>query len=259
MPYYPILKAPFAKGWTTIANFPPNNWELKSSNKFVNVSWAIGGVWNTKNLGLLMAGKFVSFTDADLKKTVPEDAFPFLSLTSQNLPNSSSSLPYLTDKTSILPISRATIGLKTKSFRVSYQGEINQFPDPGSLLSFSPLIQMGDEIKNYLLFLNLESSAVLRVAEIEIFDSKTRELKYKTKVENNRLTVIPLDELLFEPNSLPIVICREMSGIPLFYSIALDGTFLSLEHTHPPASFVVHGRRWDVQKILKQKWLARLI
>jgi hypothetical protein len=259
LPYYPILKAPFAKGFTTLANFPPNNWEIKSSDKFVNVSWASGGVWNTKNLGLLGAGKFRSFTEGDLKKIVPEDAFPLLSLTSQNLPNKSSNLPSLTDKTSILPISRATIGLKTKNFHVSYQGEINQFPAPASLLSFCPLIQIGDEIKNYLLFLNLEKSAVLRFSEIEIFDSKTLELRYKTKVENNRLTVISLDGLSFNLNSLPLVVCREMSGIPLFYSTSLDGNFLSLEHTHPPASFVIHGRRLDAQKILKQKWLAKLL
>ena len=259
MPYYPVLQAPFAQGLTTLANFPPNNWELKSSDKFVNVSWAIEGSWNTKNLGLLAAGKFLSFTEGDLKKIIPEDAFPFLSLTSQNLPNRSSNLPSLTDKTSILPMSRATIGLKTKNSHVSYQGEINHFPAPASLLSFCPLIQIGDEIKNYLLFLNLESSAVLRFSEIEIFDSKTLELRYKTKVENNRLNVISLDGLSFNLNSLPLVVCREMSGIPLFYSTSLDGNFLSLEHTHPPASFVVHGRRWDAQKILKKKWLTRLL
>jgi len=56
---------------------------------------------------------------------------------------------------------------------------------------------------------------------------------------------------------LPLVVCLGMSGIPLYFSQSIDGRYLSLEHTHPPASTVVHGRRWDAQKILKQQWFSK--
>jgi hypothetical protein len=49
-----------------------------------------------------------------------------------------------------------------------------------------------------------------------------------------------------------------MAAIPLYFSSAMDGAYLSLEHTHPPASLVVHGRRWEAQKMLKNRWFAKV-
>ena len=254
MVYYPILKAPSSEGWTTLSNFPPNNWEtLRSQEKFVNVTWASDGFWHTINLGLLGSGKFKKFSYSDIASIVPESAFPFLSMSSIRLSELSEHLPDLSDPTTNLPIWRSTIGLSTSNASISYQGEINPFYFPGSLLTFCPFIQCIESAENYLLFLNLESSAVARTSELKFFDSRNNKLKSTVKVENNKLTVVPLNPLSFEPDDLPLIICPEMSGIPLFYSKTSDGRFLSLEHTHPPASFVVHGKRWDVQKILKQK------
>ena len=50
---------------------------------------------------------------------------------------------------------------------------------------------------------------------------------------------------------LPILISKDMSGIPLFLATSDTSNSMSLEHTHPPASYVVHGQRWAVQKYLK--------
>jgi len=52
-------------------------------------------------------------------------------------------------------------------------------------------------------------------------------------------------------------ICRGLAGIPLYFSRTVDGVYLSLEHTHPPGSMVVHGRRWDIQKMLKNFWFKK--
>jgi len=49
-----------------------------------------------------------------------------------------------------------------------------------------------------------------------------------------------------------------MSGIPLFLAISDSCTSMSLEHTHPPASFVIHGKRWEAQKYLKIRWSSLL-
>ena len=34
---------------------------------------------------------------------------------------------------------------------------------------------------------------------------------------------------------------------------------LSLEHTHPPASFAVHGERFKVQAEIKKQWFNALM
>ena len=45
-----------------------------------------------------------------------------------------------------------------------------------------------------------------------------------------------------------------MAGIPFGFGLNRTAPMLSLEHTHPPASFVVHGNRFETQKIIKTNW-----
>ena len=45
-----------------------------------------------------------------------------------------------------------------------------------------------------------------------------------------------------------------MAGIPFGFGISKDEKMLSLEHTHPPASFAVHGNRFAVQGQIKKQW-----
>ena len=45
-----------------------------------------------------------------------------------------------------------------------------------------------------------------------------------------------------------------MAGIPFGFGISNTNDMLSLEHTHPPASFVLHGERIKVQGELKKRW-----
>ena len=260
MSYYPILKAPFSKGWTSLANFPPNNWELKSNlSKFVNVTWAESGLWHTKNLTILEAESFLKVTYDDLVNIVPDNSFPFLSLSSELLPEKSKYLPDINDFNTKTPVWRATLGLSTDYSSVSYQGEIDKFHTQGSLLTFCPFIQAKDSVDNYLLFINLEASASHRTAQLEFFDAKNKIIKSKLSVKNNGLTVVSLNEISYKNDDLPVIICRGMSGIPVFYSKTSDGYFLSLEHTHPPASFVIHGKRWEAQKELKKNWFLKVI
>ena len=48
-----------------------------------------------------------------------------------------------------------------------------------------------------------------------------------------------------------------MAGIPLVLEFAKT-KMLSLEHTHPPASFVVQGERFKVQSEIKYNWFNTL-
>jgi hypothetical protein len=260
MPYYPILKAPGCTGWTTVCNYPPNNWEVcGTAEKFVNVTWAENGSWKTKELGTLAPEKMRTFSSYEIEALAPIGVLPLLSLTSRLLPVCSDVLPDTDAVRTTIPAWRATLGLKTGHASTSYQGEIDPFPVPGSLLTFSPFIQFGEGVENYLILLNLEASATSRTTRVEIYDSaKPEQLKGAFEAQNNNATVISLDGMDFEPDDLPVILCKGMSGIPLYFSRTSDGEFLSLEHTHPPASYVIHGKRWETQRILKNIWFAKV-
>lgn len=259
MSYYPILKAPGCSGWVTLCNFPPNNWEIKSdAEKFVNVTWAEDGNWNTANLGKLSFGAMRTICMNEISGLIPAGVLPFLSLTATPLPSQSDVLPVTdTGKTNV-PAWRATLGLKTDLASTSYQGEIDPFPATGSLLTFPPFMQFGEDVENYLIFLNLEAKAVDRSGLVEIYNSAAPDqLCGSFEVRSNSATAIHLDGLGLESDDLPVLICRQMSGIPLYLSRTQNGSFLTLEHTHPPASYVIHGKRWEAQKILKILWFSK--
>jgi hypothetical protein len=258
MSYYPLLKAPEAQGWATLCNFPPNNWEIhRRQQKFINVTWAASGVWRTKNLGILAPGALRTITAGEVADIVPSDALALLSLTHTPPAPESDLLPKLDLDQTIVPAWRATLGISTAKAQTSYQGELDAFPPQGSLLTFGPFLQFGQDVTNYLILLNIENSPESRSSELEIYDAVGLKLRGKFPVCNNAANNIPLDGLGFDSGDLPLFICRGMAAIPLYFSSAVDGAHLSLEHTHPPASLVVHGRRWEAQKMLKNRWFAK--
>jgi hypothetical protein len=259
MPYFPLLQAPGCSGHTTLYNFPPNNWEDKrKERRLVNLTWAEDGAWRSVTLGALAFGAMQAYTRADLVAHVPDDVLPLLSLASSPFPEYSESLPAAMRGTA-MPNWRATLGLVSPLASTFYQGELDPFSSPGSLLTFAPFMQFGAGIENYMLLVNLEKSAQARTSTVEIYDSAIPgRCCGGFEVRNNAVSVVSLDGTGMGPEDLPVIICKGMSGIPLFFSKTADGACLSLEHTHPPASYVIHGKRWDVQKILKNDWFAKL-
>jgi hypothetical protein len=258
--YYPILKAPGCQGWTTLCNFAPNNWERTgSSEKLINVTWISDGAWRSENIGRLAPGTLRSVRREEIAEVVAADGvLPLLSLTHARLPPRSASLPALDVPGTAAPAWRATLGLATAFASTSYQGEVDPFPPSGSLLTFCPFVQFGDSVENYLIFLNIERDPAVRTAEVEIYDSERGDRMGVAHVKNNDANVVPLDGLGLTAHDLPTIVCRKMAGVPLYFSKTRDGAFLSLEHTHPPASYVIHGKRWEVQKILKHFWFSRV-
>lgn len=259
MSFYPLLAAPGCTGQTTLCNYPPNNWEdTRKEVRCANLTWAQDGVWHSVKLGELNFGAMQAYTLADVAEYVPDGALPLLSLASTSFTLCSESLPAVMHGTN-MPNWRATLGLVSPLASTCYQGELDPFPAPGSLLTFAPFMQFGAGIENYMLFLNLEKNPKTRTSIVEIYDgAKPAHCLGSAEVRNNAVSVVSLDCLGLGPEDLPVVICKGMSGIPLYFSKTVDGAFLSLEHTHPPASCVIHGKRWDAQKILKTEWFARL-
>ena len=126
------------------------------------------------------------------------------------------------------------------------------------MLSFSPFMQIDNNIKNYFLILNLEKRAGNREVEVKIYDANSKNLKKVQSAFSNQISIISLDGIGFDETSLPVIICRDMAFIPLYFSCFKKGELLSLEHTHPPASLVIHGNRFGVQKQLKDYWFSQL-
>lgn len=259
MSFYPILFAPGCAGQTTLYNFPPNNWEnRRMKTQLVNLTWAQHGLWRSVILDELVYGEIRAYTHSDISAHVPENILPLLSLSSMPFPELSETLPASVQSTNT-PNWRATLGLVSPFTSTSYQGELDPFPAPGSLLTFAPFIQFGPEIENYMLLLNLEKNPQTRISTVEIYNSAKPDLALGSfEVINNSISSVRLDGLGLGPDDLPVVICKGMSGIPLFFSKTANGAHLSLEHTHPPVSFVIHGKRWDAQRILKNQWFAKL-
>jgi len=57
---------------------------------------------------------------------------------------------------------------------------------------------------------------------------------------------------------LLLMASENMAGIPLYFSRNKITRQMSLEHTHPPASFAIHGKRFAVQQELKKIWFERI-
>lgn len=260
MAFFPLLNTTIANGFTTVHNFSPNNWENQSRD--IKTVWAIysdGTKWQTKKLDTLEIGSSKTYYYNDLVKVLDSKFQPLILLQLRKSPfvTTLDSLPEQEYAFTHTPEWRATVGLNLSESQTSYQGEINPFPKRASLLTFHPFIQY-QRIKNYFLFMNTEKLPDYRESSIEIYEANSRKFIDEIKVFANHANLIELDQYCFSPTDLPVFISRTMAGIPFGLGVSEDNTMLSLEHTHPPASFSVHGERFKVQAEIKRQWFNTL-
>ncbi len=258
MSYYPLLLAPECTGWITLCNYAPNNWENKTCNsKYINITYSDGEVWRSRVFDSIKSDCLMRIAGNDLIEVKQQSSIVLLSMTDSALPEVSEMLPINKSETA-MPAWRASLGLSSEFSETSYQGEIDPFPSPGSMLSFCTFHQFNPQINNYLLLMNIEKSAKYREGTLDIYNAHDKKHRNTFKLQNNMINVISLDNLNFTEEDLILNLSKDMCGIPLYFSITKDKKHLSLEHTHPPASMVIHGNRWGVQKIMKDYWFKRL-
>jgi len=259
MSYYPILSAPYCTGKTTLYNFPPNSWESGDKcDQVVSLTHIKDGLWHSKIIGKLKYQEYKVVDYSDIVDLTPDGAMALLSLTKEGLPEISTELPALNCNHTSMPAYRATLSLQSEFSETSYQGEVEPFPSQASMLTFSPFMQFGNNVENYFLSLNIEKTAKNREVEVEIYDANSKDLKKVQSAFSNQVSVISLDDIGFDETSLPVIICRGMASIPLYFSSYKQGELLSLEHSHPPASLVIHGNRFGAQKQVKDYWFSQL-
>jgi hypothetical protein len=180
-------------------------------------------------------------------------AYPSLS----HLPEKITSLPIEKTWFSEVPAWRNTAGFYNSFAQVSYQADVEPLPSRASLMTFHPFIQFS-EIENRLVVLNATNSPELVETKIQIYNSSEMKLIAEEKVRTNSLTTIYLDKYGFLPTDLPIFYCPNMAGIPFGLGISNNSKMLSMEHTHPPASLVLHGDRRAIQGKIKKNWINRM-
>ena len=157
-----------------------------------------------------------------------------------------------------MPAWRNTSGFYNEFTQVSYQADIEPLPQKASLLTFHPFIQYGDVINN-LLVLNVTKDPKILKGKISLFNSHDKSFVADSEISTNSITTIPLDIYNFKPTDLPVFYSPTIAGIPFGLGVAKSGKMLSLEHTHPPASLVLHGDRRGVQGKIKSSWINKLV
>lgn len=107
--------------------------------------------------------------------------------------------------------------------------------------------------------MNVTNDPIIRSDKISMFNSHDKSFVADSLISTNSLTTIPLDVYSFKPTDLPIFYSSNIAGIPFGLGIAKSGKMLSLEHTHPPASLVLHGDRRGIQGKIKKSWIEKLV
>ena len=258
--FFPILKSnEIYQGSTIVHNFPPNNVQkVISKSRYLNLIWMDDNYWKTKLITKIkpLESKEV-FYDL-IKPSGTNNDLLIMSITDAPLPSIMTSLPKNTlPKTT--PSWRSTVCISRNNASASYQGEIVVFPEKATLLSFIPFMQKKINIKNYLIFLNLESKPISRKGSLKFSTVRQPELIIKdAEIKSNSCNLIDLSGLNIEDNEILVCSTKSMSGIPIFLSFSNDDSTMSLEHTHPPASFLIHGNRDNLQRIIKANWFNLL-
>lgn len=257
--FYPLIKLDNFEGTTTIHNFPPNNWEsIKTADKFIYLIWSENNYWTTYNYGILRLNESMEISTKNLPNEYFINKVVFIYLSTFLLKNKLSELPSENNFNTKAPAWRATIGIESDKTMVSYQGEIEPFPEKASLLTFHPFLQFNN-FENFLLIINLTRKPNIFESRLEIYNGYKEKFIDFYSVKTNSLTLIPLNTYNFKATDLPFFINRNTSAIPFGFGYNNDKSILSLEHTHPPASLVLHGNRNLVQSQIKSKWFKKLI
>jgi hypothetical protein len=256
--FFPLMKTEGLSGFLDLVYFPPNNWENRDKSKIMLFAiWPDGDHWSTEKLRDLSFGENCEFRSESFLDKLDSNLC-LIYPTHVELPKALNSLPELPIWFSRIPEWRATTGFKNSSAQTSYQGEIFPLPSKASLLTFHPFIQYGN-VENRLLVLNVTKNPEIVESELNLYDSQSGALFGSEIVRTNSVTTINLDKYNFKPEHLPAFVSPHMAGIPFGLGIANDGSMLSMEHTHPPASLVLFGNRNSIQGQIKKKWFNNLL
>ena len=253
------MKTPSLNGFCDLVYESPNNWENRIHKPIsLYLLWSSGNRWLSKKISEMNYGDEIRLVTTDIDEKCLATGLALIYPSLEPIEPELSTLPSRKVWYSEIPAWRNTSGFYNEFTQVSYQSDIEPLPSKASLLTFHPFIQFGDVINN-LLVLNVTNDPKIQSGKISMFNSFDKSFVADTLISTNSLTTIPLDVYSFKPTDLPVFYSPEIAGIPFGLGIAKSGKMLSLEHTHPPASLVLHGNRRAIQGKIKKSWIEKLV
>lgn len=257
--FFPIMKTPDLDGFCDLVYESPNNWENRIRKAVsIYLLWSDGQNWNSIKLTEMRYGDYFKVDTKNLEDKFLKSGLALIYPSINNLDSRLDALPSKKVWYSEIPAWRNTSGFYNQYTQVSYQADIEPLPPKASLLTFHPFIQFGEVINN-LLVLNVTKNPNVKKDKISLFNSYDKSFVADVEIRTNSLTTIPLDVYDFKPTDLPVFYSPNIAGIPFGLGIAKSGRMLSLEHTHPPASLVLHGDRRGMQGKIKKAWIEKLV
>ena len=253
------MKTPNLNGFCDLVYESPNNWENRIHKPIsLYLLWSNGNRWVSKKISEMNYGDEIRLVTNDIDEKCLATGLALIYPSLEPIEPELSTLPSRKVWYSEIPAWRNTSGFYNEFTQVSYQSDIEPLPSKASLLTFHPFIQFGDVINN-LLVLNVTNDPKIQSGKISMFNSFDKSFIADSLISTNSLTTIPLDIYSFKPTDLPVFYSPEIAGIPFGLGIAKSGKMLSLEHTHPPASLVLHGNRRVIQGKIKKSWIEKLV
>jgi len=224
----------------------------KSKKLILHYFYSNGKEWIFNDICSLDANQTITINSKDLNLDLNNHSV-FFSLNKEKQNNTAA---LKDEKYHISKIAwRANIKIKSVNSSTSYQGEL-----PGAmiqknltLVSCSPMIQNHPSIKNYFYLVNLNYLPEIKEFNLDILNSDKKIIS-SLNCYTNTVNLIDLNHLKINFNSnMYIFTSKTGGGIPIYFSID-NFERMSLEHTHPPTEYVVHGNRFLFQRLKKSFW-----
>ena len=252
---YPLLKPPndLYDSFVTIHNFHPFPLSFGlNKERYLYLVYSYNNSWISIFLETIKAGQSYCIYYSNVLKYLPSvGVTAFVALSSHHLVDEFHHLNHISTPKS-LPAWRATISITKGQAGTSFQGECPIFPPNRSLISFSPFIQ-GSDTDNYFYLVNLTDSPKHYSSELKVYDPCQTSTPLATYIATtNSCNLFMLGKDLSNYTSL-VFYCPDITGVPIFMSSS--DSKLSMEHTHPAASFTLGtANRKNLSKLVGINW-----
>lgn len=261
MNYYFMPRIKGLKASVTLAYYPcVDHCPSRTDPHTIYVTWSDGQHWQYRSLGNILPGEAVKITQDQLPEDCPQSASAFLFFHYKELPGQSAEL-ITSDHMLYMPTWRGIVEIYSDHTATSYSGdyqyEMVKFVKKGTIVSTSPMLQTEDNIVNKFILVNMTLSPAVVKHSIKVVNPKQDAVLLQKDVYTNTFNVIDLAGIEVPEDTIVFNISAGLTGIPLYFSHNKDFTQMSLEHTHPPASFVQEGNTLYFQKHLKKQWLQK--